>query len=225
MPVINRERYRYEQGEFVRIIKFSSREGYFSCNLPPWIVEILNTKRVIGDTLDEVKNNYMKALKEAKTKSTVVRKVITYEIKVAGYIFRPTKESPDGRCILRRNSRGWGSDISPYTGLEIAYNVGEERTITVGGKTRIEYWDIDPDMSSPSRESAFKTTIDWTPQREEFFKRLKYQMEELILKAVEFLDDSKTLLDMIDAGRMLPLLPDGNGEKKFYKEIIERKEE
>ncbi|KKL57554.1 hypothetical protein LCGC14_2234230 [marine sediment metagenome] len=177
---------------FMMIVKLSARDGTFSIELPEKIGKTLGKEFVTGKTLESVETAFSKSLKEYKKLLTKRKKVIWYEFKKVCNI-----RDEKGGCVLTRQE----ISFCEGTAVQLNYDIMYEHDVA-GDKTLL--WKNGNWTGKSIRDNP--TYMDWTEDREQFFKDTKQFLEMLILRADKFFSsDKKTLLKMIDSKtRLLP---------------------
>jgi len=184
MVIVSKEELFFDDGKirelFVKKVKFSSRSGTFSIELPDTIKTILHKEEVCADTLEDVNNKFTNILKEYKETNTTKRKVITYEIYLNAFIMDKEEE----RCKLRvKTGTSGGHENEQEAGLGVSYEVCIE--LDFNGK------------KSYTREDGgyayrvYNNIIDWSKERESFFHGLTEELKILVKKTHDFFCDDR----------------------------------
>ena len=211
MPQVRSRTVRFDGENYVRKTTVD-KDGVFKIIIPTTAREILGIKEVTADTVEKVERLWMKKIEEYKTAKTTTRKVIHYRFENNSSIMGPDSKDPDDQICIYSSS-----DISFCNGVAIALSAGvfiEAETVYSDGKKTYRYEEVESTFPSsmhgshtdfgPSvryREDSLKSMIDWTPEREAFFKQMGEAIEQLILKMDGVMNDKKKLLEIADSGR------------------------
>ena len=207
MPQVRSRTVRFDGKNYVRKTTVD-KEGVFRIRLPVAARKILQCEEISAPTLKEVEDLWDEKVEEYKQARTVERKVIYYRFESNSAICRPDPNDPEGlECIFDSD------DISFCEGVAIAVSaqVLTETTITYSdGKEFRTYNETKSSLPSsmtnvdrsyvPGANEDRDQIIEWTPERELFFKELGEAIETLILKMDNLLKDQKQLLEAIDSG-------------------------
>jgi len=191
MPVVSREKITFPgHGEFVKKIKYTSRSESFSIDLPNWMAESLDYSRVEGNTEIIARRKFDEAYEEYKARKTSIRKVIAYAVQIHAYIF-----DENDVCLLNKK------DITFFEG-DCAFGMGFKILHESTYNDRITYYVADGHRHKVDINDGW-IVIDWTEDREKFFKETMKELESLILRVNKFFEDDKKFLDMIDNNQRL----------------------
>lgn len=178
-------------------------DGEFSCQLPPQVHQLLGVSRVVGRTLSEVENNVKKTIAEYDAATTTKRKVICYKFQAScrikdsdGRLVLELKEvSFSSGCALSLGAAVYTEDHVARRGQHDQYNYKKEQsTIPVSLSDRI---DVRSWLSEPHAN-----LLEWTPEREEFFRQMGLALEKLILKLHELTGDNEGLAQIAQTGNV-----------------------
>lgn len=193
--IIKKEQYSFpEDRNWKRVIKFNSKSEDFIIALPEWTHEALRIQEVRAKTLDEAERKFNKAIEDYKEANCVETKVIKYSLKTTAYIFKDFTSNfgEGGGCILHTN------EISFTDGacMEFSYYIAIKKQYP--HNTTYKY--IDGNTGHGEGDSCDKE-MEWTPEREKFFRETEKSFNKLIVKAYEFFNqDEKDLLENINKG-------------------------
>lgn len=198
MATVKTQDLQLPTGRFKLQVKCDS-SGEFSAAYPPEMVRMLGKSKATGKSLKECETDFWAGVQDFKTANRKTRKVIAYRIETEGRSFR--------------------SGI----GCNLTAQVYEEEFIEVDGQDpRKEYTELEnslPDemttlgmgesnYSYPQRAKI----IDWTEEREAFFKHLGESLLAVI-NAVAEIRNTEKLLELVDSGSKLTLVTkDGKTE-------------
>jgi len=172
----------------------------FYIQLPQVVADALGYDKVRAKDQDEVMVRFKGALEQYKCMATEVNRVIVYKFDV--------DPKPDGKTSL------WDY------GYKVSISVGafEETVMTAGdGSKRYSYEWIDSEFNigekygNRSRNDGKREDrqVPWNEKNAAFFLWIKENMKLLIERLYE-LEQPESLIETIQAGRLLPL---GSGEK------------
>lgn len=191
--------------EWKQITRLLLRKKRFAIKLPEWMHETLGYKEVFGDTLDHVDYAFTKAIMEFEELEKDKRKVILYRLKINVIISEYNDEGKFVRVSLRREDMYFQKGS---TALSLWWCLAYELTSQFTGKVVYTYLNgnhISRDEIGKSRENV----IEWTLQREGFFKALQLQLDSLILKAHTFFSqEPEEIRELIDRVGRFEALPD-----------------
>lgn len=220
MPVISRENYPLHDEEakkrgwdwrkkgFQKVTTYSSKNrkrGGFQIKLPDYMEGVLGKSIVWGHTQDEVDKAFNDRILEYNIRIASKRKVILYSI------LANVDTIIDGKAF-NIDTLGLYSDKQKYsTGLAIWSVVCWETKTERGG---FKYYDDKGySVSKPSYKSHYEV-IDYSPEREAFFKALSEQIALMVYNADNFLKEKKKLLELIDSSRALPFFKETKAEER-----------
>jgi hypothetical protein len=214
--------------DFKQVTTFNTREKRFSIKLPEWWANILDISAVTGTTLDAVDLAWHKAGEQFEQLTQHKRKVIIYDFLSSAMMFRmkdgslvvghePHKDEGDvEECILRTKGAGYAEDdgamtFAEGTALSVWYGVAYE--VTSDYEKYEIYVDEDGrrlcDNRMAHRPEQKVKAIDWSPQREGFFKQFELELTKLIVKMHFFLrSDTNKVAELIDRFKHVSALPD-----------------
>lgn len=218
MSTVKSEKIRFEGKEFVKRVRFSSRSGLFSITLPRQIQERMNVGEVSSDTMKGVQAEFKKTVDMYKAAQTTERKVIVYKVEVNAWVWRLPDGAPAGSDDDDASVVFQANDISfaDGCGLTIFAEVMVERTLrTADGEESLSYEEVDEHTLPKSLglgnnriADRFGTTedvrvIDWTPEREAWFRDVGLRLEDMVVNVCRTLGDTERALQLMDSGRML----------------------
>ena len=218
MPVVKSEQIRFEHELFVKKIRFSSRSGLFAITLPKQLEKRMDIGEVTSETLVGVEKAFKEAIARYKAAQTTSRKVIVYKIEANAWVYRKpdgqpaTEHDHDAEVVFQES----GISFAEGCGLTIYADVMIENTlVTADGQKSKSYEDVEHSIPrSLGRDGGHRiadrwgtvddaVVIDWTPEREAWFRHVGTQFEDLVMKVFTTLGDTKKALQLMDAGRML----------------------
>jgi len=186
MAVIRREK-GYVAGEkFEIVVKYSARDQQFSIAFPAKIAECMHASVATGSSEKEARTCFDKICKEFTESETRTRKVIVYRTDINIRVFEG--EGSDRRFVFEK------SDIhfcDCDCALGIGYEVLQESTIT----DKITYRNMQGGYRA--LKSGWEV-IDWTEERETFFKKTVGALEKLIVAVHSYFQSSETLVKNIE---------------------------
>jgi len=198
MAVIRREQ-NYVAGEkFEIVVKYSARDQQFSIAFPAKVAECMHASVATGPSEKEARTYFDKICKEYTESETRTRKVIVYKADINARVFEG--EGSDRRFVFEK------SDIhfcDCDCALGIGYEVLQESTIT----DKITYRSLRGDYRD--LKSGWEV-IDWTEEREAFFKKTVGALEKLIVAVHDYFKCKETLVKNIDQKN--PLMQIGREE-------------
>ena len=208
MPVVSREVIKLDDEEarkqssyggalkFKKIITYSSTDDKFRIILPEYWHGPLGKKQVFADSRKLVNRLFIEARIEYEFRVKSKKKVIVYSFLSNIHI------EIQGEKIETDDLNIYGEKAETTTGLAIWYQVAWETVTKEGGKKwyNLKGFSVD----KPSYKSQFGV-MDYTPEREEFFKLLSHEIAVLAFNAHSFLTQ-KELPQIIDHSRALPFL-------------------
>jgi hypothetical protein len=202
MPKVSKESVYlgHDLGTVKMEIVFSAKFGSFTIKLPDQVKNILGKGEVSSETFDGVKNEFKMAMKAYRQALTTERKVIRYRFKAKAEFIIEEKE--DGCKWFCANEVSFAEG----TALDLFYLVCMERTVD----NKKAYYHLNGNYIS--HESDKDKTMEWTAEREAFFKALTHGLEQSIMKAHNFFNaNSDDIMKFIDSGGRL-MLPESVDE-------------
>lgn len=192
MAVVKTQDLQLPTGRFKLKVKCDAG-GEFSADFPSPMVYILGRSKAKGKSLKECETDFWAGVQDFKEAHTQKRKVIAYMMEGGGDLAF--------RCGIA---------------MQLTAVVYEETKIAVDGeKPRCEYSEVEstlPDeMTYVGNRYSHYTfpqnaeLIDWTPEREAFFKNLGDAMLAVV-KAVSEIRDADKLLALMESGSQLKLI-------------------
>lgn len=203
MGVVSREHRRLHSPsgdvDWYKVIKYYSSTKHFIIELPAWWHDILDYKKVSGETEDKVNAAFRDAKKEYEERCTTRRKVILYQFQASAVINEYAENGKFKRVIFRKDE----VSFSEGTALDFWWRVGYELRSSVDPKPKYI------DLKERSISHGDHKVMDWTQQREDFFQALQANIDNLILKAHTFFkQDVKTVAQIVDQAKRFERLPD-----------------
>lgn len=215
MPIVSNTDYcNTELGiHYRKKLRYSPRDGGFSIDLPDQVTQILQQDSVNGKTDEETEKAFRDAMQRFKEAKTVSRKVIVYTIE-----FDVRFCDEEGHIKHYQPAPGIKEASSDRVGLRLMAAVCTEHRTTVdvvgrsGKEPEVRCYYEHIDSSLPFKyEGRWRSyggpkvnVIDWTPDREAFFKDIIDKLHVLILKIAEVCQSPDYLLDWLEEGRLLP---------------------
>ena len=184
----------------------------------------MNCEYAKGITMAAAEREYDRICKEADVLAEQHNKVIIYEIHLKGYVAHPggKGEFLGCRSLVDRNC-SYGGD-NPI-GITVAACVADETVLAQADKgLQRTYKRIEsslPEWHKPGHIPTWGTfdkggraqnIIDWTPEREIFFKELIDSLEFMLIKVEEFMEPDNILKVIDSHARLLPPPADKQGE-------------
>lgn len=217
MPIVKTDTGYWPGYEYKRQVRYTNKDG-FTCVIPAEAARVVGYASVGGKSCEDCVRNWEKAMENWKTALTVTTKVILY--RVQRNIFMSTRpdfpvagqDRHDWKCTMST------ADISFCEGMALAITAGvfEEKAITINGKTHYSYDMIQDRLPDSIEEKAARLEhsygrpddvkrLEWTPEREDFFRKIARGLEALILM-FEKLQDAETTRQIADSGGGFALL-------------------
>jgi len=204
MPVVKTETIHIDGKEFKLQVRVNA-DGKFRIKVPGMFQEKIGcSKEVVEPTMDKAWKAFNKLWKQYRAAQTTTRKVILYQCGMQARII-----GADGECKLDVDDSD--CHFTPGIVLAVAAVVAEEST-TYRGEGQRSYKNykgldssIPESLSRKLRRVGCKDdseVLEWTPEREEFFRQIGLAMEDLILRLNSVFGDTKKLLKFIDDGAL-----------------------
>lgn len=206
MPVVSREKFslhdeeakkrgwHYTRGGFLKITKYTSKTKNFTIELPDYMQGVLDKKEVKGKTQDEVDNAFRKAIREYELRILSKRKVIIYSL------LANVDEEIEGKQFQMDNLGQYGRVSENSTGMALWFQVCWETKDDI----RYKYYDLNGYSVGRPSYSSHWDVMEYTPEREKFFKELSHRIAVLVYNANSVLGQKKKLINMINHSRALP---------------------
>ena len=179
--------------KYTRRVVFWLKDKKFRCDIPKEAREVLGFQRITADSLKELEQKYDKAAQDYDSKIVKRRKVIVYSL--------------DAKMVEENLNFGGGTPLDQGAGLTVFARVMEELTYERRDRDKryetvksslpeamCYHWG-EPHIVDVNNEMK---VIDWTPEREEFFRQLGEALCELIRRCHKALSDDKKLIKAID---------------------------
>jgi hypothetical protein len=170
---------------FIKITKFSAKSHKFSIELPDHYKELFDTKTIESETLNDVNKKFNQMIKDYDKLKSTRKKVISYRFSYNGYLEKDGKTVLDTRPSYKQDEEDkQSSSISIH--YEIIYRYKLDR-----------YETFQKEDGSNAYSSHDDTVIDWTPEREKFFKDFVETIGILAYRGKNFFDQ-KDVIKQID---------------------------
>jgi hypothetical protein len=186
MAVMRRERIFIAKELFVLVVKYSAKNQKFTIEFPAAVAEAMHVTVARGSSEKEARDYFNKICKEYETEKTKHRKVIAYKIDINAHICED--EGDEYRVIFDRKDIHF-SDCDSALGM--GYEVLQESTI----KDNVSYRRL---SGSRFDLKSDWTVIDWTEERELFFKKTIGSLENLIMMIDDYFKNKEKLIEKID---------------------------
>lgn len=188
MPIVSRQD-AWCGGPAKLIVTYSAKDRTFSAKLPERVAEKIGRPEVHGRTQKEVEDSFFTAGKEYKERLTSRRKILAYKVKMNVEIKRP------GGTWLQRKDISFADHMDVmgigWTILTETECDGEKRYEREGRR-----------FGEVFHKSEW-TIIDWTEEREAFFRDATEAFKKLMIRIDGFFADEKAVLAVIDSGTKL----------------------
>ena len=159
----------------------------------------MNVREVLKDRVTEYYNSPDELEISIKNMGKEYDEAITKKKKVIVYRLTMGKQAIE-ELDLYGFSGTAGTSILGY-GFSVSYDLGMEYTI--GGKSYIKGLD-EGDLELDRKIFYDQKVIEWTQEREDFFKNLQEMTLDLCRKIGDFMgEDKETQLKAIDSGKLL----------------------
>jgi len=212
MVVVSREEYGLYHPEAVKrgwnkrkgwylVVKYTSTDDFFYVDLPDYIQSVVGKRMVRSDTRKGAIEAFKKAVREYEIRVLSKRKIILY-------LFRANvKGEVNGEPYEKYTLSLYHQQRELSSALNLWWTVCYETGLPehTNAKENTLYYNLDGsklDLPYTSRED--RIAIDWTEDREAFFRSFSQQLAELVYKADGFLNKTDDLLKLIDSGNLLP---------------------
>lgn len=207
MAVVKQEEVRLINGDsWMRKIKFFSKSNSFEIQMPPDFIRLFpDLESVSGESIKVVLENFDKQMENWKNAIIQERKIIAF---VMAFNRQDTNE--DGKSYTEFRHLHYSINDCPDTALGFSYEVAYERI--VGKKKTFFTVEENPffDRKSPEgprnkklregraslaeevghyrrdKDEPVVIIVEWTAEREKFFKELRASMDVMVERAVEF---------------------------------------
>jgi hypothetical protein len=196
MPIVKTVKLNLPDGPFTLKIKCDA-EGVFTADLPPGVARKLGSVSVYGDTLDLCRQAFDEALVQYRETLTFTRKVIVWDVE-------DSSRDPFGKGIslvvwaaVATEEKTQNAD-----GFRFQYDL-EKSTIP----TELQRHGRLYEMTQPR-----KGVMDWTPEREEFFRKIGLAMLELT-DSLKRLSDPVEAVRIADVGNLRLMAPSSETKK------------
>lgn len=181
-------------GEFIVEVEYAVRKKSFIIKLPDKVKETIGKAMVAAETFDDAKDQFSESIKEYNNAKTIERKVIVYHFRATAWVM----DEEERRCIFREDEVSFAKG----TALDLFYEVLVEKTLF----NRKSYHYLNGNYAYGDNEGF--QVMDWTEQREDFFKMLNKGLQHTIMKAHAFFNaNNDDIMKFIDSGGKL-LLPE-----------------
>jgi hypothetical protein len=208
MPIVKTEKMKYQSQDgkfkdYVMKVHLDPRSGPFYINPPEEVMELMGVKTVSATKMVEVLKKFNELMVEFYKQSIRVRKIIAYKINISATIYSYGDNGDVIECLLNRND----VPFCKGKGLQIEWGIYEERTYGF----HVSYAKKCSDGTSyVIHDIGGRKIIDWTEQRESFFRSIDKCMDELLLRIHRQIDvQQEDLANLIDSGNGNFLLTGG----------------
>ncbi len=196
MAVIHRDTFQVEgpngREDYTQVVKYSLKSFKFTIDLPDFMKDVWVKGFVEADTYKEVSKAFKSAMNDYRNLCSTFRQVILYSV---------TSDPVDSRygCTLKVIAAVYSERVTKYP----------------SGSERLDYTPVESSLASShlrthrgqwptwNDEPGNHGVLDWTEQRETFFKYVLDTLAELTRRVNEITKDEKTLLGIADAGLLL----------------------
>ncbi len=205
MPTIHKSDVSFGGVKYTRIVNFSNKSKKFYVDIPKECANVMGYERIEDESLNGLEKKFLEGSEQFLNSKAKIRKVIAYKILMnCGEV--QERE-------IRFESLGYHED---GIGIQVIAGVYNEKVFDFkdgrGKKTKnIMYESIPSSIPGFMSEEIYYWNrekykiVDWTPEREEFFRTFGEAMSKLCRMVRDFLGDEKKLLDLIAKGaRILP---------------------
>lgn len=186
MAVIRKEHIYVAGEKFDLVVKYSARDQQFSIEFPLKVSENMHVYSAIGSSEKEARAYFDKICKEYTENETKTRKVIAYRTDINVRVFEG--EGSDRKFIFERSDMHF---CDCDCALGIGYEILQESTIT----DKVTYRSLRGDRRDLRDRWE---VIDWTEEREAFFKNTVGALENLIVAVHSYFQSSETLVKNIE---------------------------
>lgn len=191
MPVVSQQEVYLTIGtKWKLVIKYSSREGRFFTDLPDSYQGFADCLEVWGNTESEVRGAFWDIDKQYKKAKEVRKKMLYFSFQSTASVMDDEKD----KCIFS------SEDISFVKGNALSFDWHVIFKVTLKG--RVSY--VDEDNSNFDVDSR-KSLLDWTLEREKFFKSFDQAILSLIMRADKFFNNQpkNKIIDFINRQQKL----------------------
>ncbi len=199
MPTITKCRAYFGGYYYQRTVTFSLKSKKFIVNLPKECTKVLPYWEISAESMKELEERFTQASNDYCSKTAKRRKVIVYRIE---------PHLVENEVPLDPGNPGGDKGV----GLSVFATVMNELTYE-SERRRKTYEEIDSSIPVPLGHTWSRLdelhdgyqVIDWTPEREEFFRKLGVALIELVKRCHDEFGEKQKLLKAIDNGsRLLP---------------------
>lgn len=202
MPKIGKGNFTIKNEHIDLEIWYSSKLGFYYKDLPEEFKALTKFHERRFEKENDLRNTFLCTLEEYHKQITKQRKVIIYRL----YGSSEMVMNKNGDLSYSGTKAGVSKKFSTPDGLnDVRYLFGFSYDVVIefSGRT-IEFHRIMPDGSirqNPYRRDTSRNEyiIDWTPEREKFFKDLQSNLQNLIGMVSVFFDQDN-LLELMDSG-------------------------
>jgi hypothetical protein len=209
MPTISRSDAMFGGVRYTRTVNFSNKTRLFSVAIPKECTDILGYDRISDATLDGLEKKYhdeSQKLLDAKAKT---RKVILY--KVLMNCAHDDLPKCDAFEKLGYNHDGIGVQVIAGVYLEKKFSFQGDRQNTIYELVESSIPKLISEDGIYDWNHDKSRILDWTPEREEFFRTFGDAMSKLCRMVSKFFGDEKELLALIENGARILPPPESNG--------------
>jgi len=211
MSTIHRSDMSFGGVVYTRIVNFSIKLRKFSVAIPKECAEVLGYERIEDESLDGLEKKYRDASEAFLNTKAKMRKIIVYRI-----LMNCGSDVRVGRSrfeLLGYHDDGIGLQVVAGVYVEKKYNftkAGHEKLNTTYDQVKSSIPDFMSEEVHHWNCKKYKI-LDWTPEREEFFRTFGEAMSKLCQRVSDFLGDEKKLLELIANGSRILPPPDSQG--------------
>lgn len=193
MPQVRSRTVRFDGKSYVRKTTVD-KDGVFHIRLPMAARDILKCDEISAPTLKEVEKLWDEKMGKYKSARTIERKVIYYRIQCNSSEYEGEDISFCDGVALAVAAQVLTETKGTYSDGKKSYSYRVEKSSLPDSMTRVDrsfhgLQNEDPDCM-----------IDWTPEREAFFKQVGEAIDQLIVKLDSVLNNRERLLEIIDSG-------------------------
>jgi len=186
MAVIRKEQIYVAGEKFELVVKYSAKDQKFSIVFPAKVAECMRASVATGSSEKEARDCFNKICKEYTESATKVRKIIAYRTDINVRVFEG--EGDDRKFVFEKNDIHF---CDCDCALGIGYEVLEESTI----KDKVTYQNLQGRYRDLKSDWEI---IDWTEEREAFFKKTVGALEKLIVAVDGYFKCKETLVKNIE---------------------------
>lgn len=191
MPVIQREKIRFEGETFVRVVKVSAG-GQFSADLPTPVAEMFDLKTILATTKQDCIRIFDDRVKEYTIRKSSSKRVILFKVYDEISFSNGLMIAICAREYIETKTVGEaGKEFFKYESIKY-----EDKTLDIDLYPRNDH------AITPSYRSEAKNKIDWTPERAEFLNKIATALSRIKSELYK-LQDAEDMARIADTGRFL----------------------